>query len=107
MAEIGAREAAARVAEAFGVERRAVPGVPGLLEREGTVGREGLAVARVARRQHAVEHVHTARDRLDEILGLADAHEIAWLRRRQETHHERRQIVHHRLRLPTAMPPIA
>src|SRR3546814_1385199 len=38
-----------------------------------------LAVAARARRQHAIEHVDPARDRADQIVGLADAHQIARL----------------------------
>src|SRR5262249_58757199 len=38
--------------------------------------REGHAVTSVARRQNAIEHVNTARHRLDEIMRRADTHQI-------------------------------
>ena len=38
---------------------------------------ERHAVAPVAGRHHAIEHVDAARDRLHQILGRADAHQIA------------------------------
>ena len=47
------------------------------LQIDRAAAREGLAVAAGAGRQHAVEHVDAARDRLDEIVGRADAHQIA------------------------------
>ena len=50
-----------------------------------------MAVARVTRRHHAVEHVHTASHTLDQILRLAHAHQIARLVGR----HLRRQEVQH------------
>ena len=44
---------------------------------------EEVAVARVAGRHHAVEHVHPARHRLDQVLGRAHAHQVARLVRGQ------------------------
>ena len=38
---------------------------------------EGLAGAARAGRQHAIEHVDAALDRADDVVGLADAHQIA------------------------------
>ena len=94
VAQIGAGEAAARVARALRVQRRPILHVAGLLEREGPVAGEALAVARIARRQHAVEHVHAAGDRLHEVLGLADAHEVARLRGGQEARDQLGEVVH-------------
>src|SRR5207245_1704361 len=102
--EVGAREAAARVALAIGVERGAVARVPSLFERDGAVDREGLAVARVARREHAVEYVDAARDRLDEVFGLADSHEVARPLRGHEARDQLGQIVHRRLWLADRHP---
>jgi hypothetical protein len=99
VAQVRAREAAARVAAALGVERRLIARVPCLLERERAVGREGLAVARVPGGQDAVEHVHAARHRVDEILRLPDSHEIAGLIRREQAGDELGEIVHRGLRL--------
>ncbi|MNC90287.1 hypothetical protein D3C83_63690 [compost metagenome] len=42
-----------------------------------------MAVARVARRHYAIEHVDTTRDGLYDVLGLADAHQVARLVLRQ------------------------
>src|SRR5262245_17746913 len=97
--QVRARETAAGVAVAVRVERRLVAKIARLLERDGAVGREGLTVAGVARRQHAVEHVHATRDRPHEILGLADAHQIARLAPGQKARHQLGQVVHRRLRL--------
>ncbi len=36
-----------------------------------------MAVARVAGRHHAIEHVHAARDRFDQVLRPAHAHQVA------------------------------
>jgi len=59
------------------VDRALVLGMAGVAQVERPVPGEGLTVAARARGQHAVEHVHPALDRSDEIVGLADAHEVA------------------------------
>ena len=41
------------------------------------VAGEVVAVARVAGRHHAIEHVDAARDRFDQVLGPAHAHQVA------------------------------
>ena len=51
-------------------------------DREPAARGEELAVARVARGQHAVEHVDAARDRLDDVLRRAHPHQVARLRPR-------------------------
>ena len=43
----------------------------------GAEAREGEPVAAVAGRHHAVEHVDAARDRFEQILRRADAHQVA------------------------------
>ena len=70
-----------------------------MLDHERPLSREALAVAGVPRGQHAVEEIHALADRFDQILWLAHAHEIAWLRRRQARCDARRQCVHERLGL--------
>ena len=58
------------------VQGTGVPGVTGVAQIHGAAARERLAGASGAGRQHAVEHVDPARDRTDDVAGLADAHEI-------------------------------
>src|SRR5687768_11688451 len=62
--EISARVGAARVAAAGRIEGAIVLGVAGVADVDPPFAREELAVAGVARRQHAVEHVDTAGDAL-------------------------------------------
>src|SRR5438445_172291 len=76
MAEIRAREGATRVTVTGGVERAALADPLRLFDRHRSARRERLSVPRIARRQHAVEHVDAPRDRLHEVLRLADTHEI-------------------------------
>src|SRR2546426_1689255 len=83
VAEIRARKSPARVAATPLLERPGVTGVLRMLDHERAIGGEALAVAGVPRGQHAIEEIHALADRLDQILGLAHAHEIARLRHRQ------------------------
>ena len=48
-----------------------------LRDVEPPAAHEQLAVARVARRHHAVEHVDAGADRRPDVLGRADAHQVA------------------------------
>src|SRR6185436_4976060 len=57
VAQIRAAEMTAGVAAAVGVGRQRILGVLGVLDDERAVARQELAVARVARGEHAVEHV--------------------------------------------------
>ena len=100
MPQVGAREGAARVAAARGVEGRRVAREAGLLEHEGAVGGERLAVSRVPCRQHTVEEVDAAGDRLHQIGRLADAHQIAGLLARQQARRQLGELEHHGLGLP-------
>ena len=77
MMQIGAAELAAGRAAARRIERRRVFRMPRILEIERAVPGECLTVAARAGRQHAIEHVHAAQHRADDIVRLADAHEIA------------------------------
>src|SRR5262249_2267283 len=97
--EIRAREPPAGVAGTIVLEWPGVARILRVLDHERPLSREALAVARVPRGQHAVEEIHALADRLDQILWLAHAHEIAWLRRWQAPFDARRQCVHERLRL--------
>src|SRR4051812_29651086 len=64
-------------ARAGRIERTVVVLVAGLLDHDAAGSEERLAVARVPRGQHAIEHVDTGLDRDEEILRRADAHQIA------------------------------
>ena len=77
VAEVGAREARAGGAVAVLVERPAVGAERRVADVEPAVAREGGAVAPHARGRHAVEQVDAAARPLDEVLGEADAHEVA------------------------------
>ena len=72
-----AREAAAGGAVAVVVERAGIGAELGALDVEAAVARERGAVAAHARGRDAVEEVDAAPNALDEILGKADAHEVA------------------------------
>ena len=61
--------------------------------------RKDAPVAAIARRHHAVEHVDTARDRLEQVVGGADAHQIARLVARQRRRDRLDHRQHHLLRL--------
>src|SRR2546430_4477731 len=99
MAEIRAREGATRVTVTGGVERAALTDPLRLFDRHRSARRERLSVARIARRQHAVEHVDAARDRLHEVLRLADTHEIPRAVGGQRGRHARGELEHRRLGL--------
>ena len=78
VAQVGAREAAARLAGALGVERRAVARGSGRCSMlSGPSGVKACPLRRVARRQHAVEEIDAAGHRLHQVVGLAHAHEVA------------------------------
>src|SRR5438128_4740765 len=79
MMQVAAREMRAGVAPAALIERARVVAIAGVADFDVAAAGEEPAVAGVARRQHAVEHVDSGRDRLDDVLGRADAHEIARL----------------------------
>ena len=59
------------------VQRVLILGEAGVLQVQRAIPGPGLAVASGAGRQDAVEHVHAAIDRLDQIDRLAHAHQIA------------------------------
>ena len=77
VADVGAGESAARGALALVVERPRVGAELGALDVEAAVAREDGAVAAHARRCDAVEEIDAAEHALDEVLGKADAHEVA------------------------------
>jgi len=54
------------------------------LDVDGAFGRERRSVARDARGQNAVEHIHAARDEFDHLRGRAEAHGVSRFVRRQK-----------------------
>ena len=60
------------------------------------------AVSCYARRKYAVKHVNAVHDAFEEIIGRADAHQIAWLVFGQKMHGESEHLVHEFLRLADA-----
>ena len=79
MVEIGAAPGGADGAGAFGIERPLILGEPGVADVDRAGAREGLAGAAGAGGQHAIEHVDPALDGADDVVGLADAHQVAGL----------------------------
>src|SRR5690606_4153548 len=77
MAQIGARVVAARVAVAARIDRTRIRTEAAVADIDHAFAREQLAIARVARRNDAVEHVDAAGDGGDEIARRPDAHEVA------------------------------
>ena len=84
MTQVTAGEAvAAGIAPAAGLDGLQVVLVLGVADAHRAERGEVVAVARVAGRHDAVEHVHAARHRFHQVLGPAHAHEVARLVRRQ------------------------
>src|SRR5690606_14396797 len=77
VAQVGAGVTAAGRAAALGVGRQRVARVLCVPDHDRTAAREQLAVARVARREHAVEHIDAARNALDQVERRADPHQVA------------------------------
>src|SRR5688572_14635838 len=74
MPQIGPRKGPASVATARRIGGAIVLGVLGVLDVDGPLAREQLAVARIPGWEHAVEHVHAAGHGFHDIEGRADAH---------------------------------
>jgi hypothetical protein len=83
MAQIGAREMFAGKTFAAFFDRAEVGFVGAALQAVLTFAGEGRAVARHARRQHAIEHVHTACDQFHHLRRRAEAHGVTRLVRGQ------------------------
>jgi len=77
--QVGAREPRAGGAGAARVERLLVGLVAGVANPQVAEAREQVAVAGVSRRHHAVEHVDAGGDAIEQVLGRADAHQVARL----------------------------
>ncbi len=104
MMQVGAREIAAGIARAGFVERARIVLVLRVLDLDVAEARKQVAVARVARRHHAVEHVDAGLHAVYQILGRADAHQIARLVLRQAWRRVRQDACHFVLRLADRQP---
>ena len=78
--QVRASEVGAGVAAAVGVDREHVLAEARVGQANAPGGRVDHAGARVARREHAVEHVDAACDAFDEVDRTPDAHQVACLR---------------------------
>ena len=99
MAKISPAEMTAGVAIALLVQRRRVFGEAGVAQVELPRAQQRLPVAGNARRQHAVEDIHAARNPLDEVFRRPHAHQIAGLVARQLRRGESKRAQHRLLRL--------
>ena len=102
VAQVGAREVPAGVAAAVRVRGQVVFSEAGVLDVHGPHPREELAVAGVAGRHDAVEHVDAAPHGLDDVGRRADAHQVPRLPERQGRGHALHDFVHHLVRFAHA-----
>src|SRR5439155_12970416 len=84
VAQVGAREAFARRADAALVERPRVARKTCVLQVQTSLPRQRGAGTPESRRPHAVEHVDAALDHVEDPFRVADAHEIPRLVRGEE-----------------------
>src|SRR3954447_9125842 len=77
MMHVGALELDTGGTRAVTLDRVAILREARVAQVQWTTGCERLAGAARAGRKHAVEHVDPAHDRLDDVVRLADAHEVA------------------------------
>src|SRR5205085_11984949 len=78
VADVRAREAPARRAITFLVERSRIGPVLGSLDVDPSIRRERGTVAAHARRRDAVEQIDAPAHAFYQIFGKTDAHQIAW-----------------------------
>src|SRR5262245_66069313 len=76
MMQIRAAEAAACITVAVSIDRYVGIAVLRIADLQHTERSEQIAVARITRRQHTIEHVDAESDRRDEIGRRTDAHQI-------------------------------
>src|SRR5215218_9172864 len=74
--QIRARIVSTRITRAGSVDGPRIGTEAAVADIERPFAREKLAVARMTRRHHVVEHVHAARNGLHEIGRRADAHQV-------------------------------
>ena len=95
VAQVGAAEVAAAVAIAIRIDWFVVFfGMAGGLVAEHAFAGEQHAVAGVARRHHAVEHIDTASNQFEQIPRRSDTHYVAWMVCRQVIRAEIGDFVH-------------
>ena len=95
MTQIRAGKVPARITTTAGIWRVKVLSITRVLDHQRSPRRQELSVARVPRRQHAVEHVDAARHAFDEIVRHAGPHQISRTIRRQQRRGMRDDLVHH------------
>ena len=102
VSQVGSRITPADHTVTFLIKRTHIASKPGVPDVEPPTAGKDLAIARVACRHYAVEHIDTARDRLDQIDRGSYSHQVA----RPVGWHERRgefdRIIHQGLLLPDA-----
>src|SRR5690554_265935 len=79
MVQVGAGEVLASVAVTIAFQRAGGMAMLGVANLDGAFGSEQVAIARIAGGHDAIEHVDTATYTLYQVLGLADAHQVAGL----------------------------
>ena len=77
MVEVGPAVMPAGVAPAFLIQRPVIGSVAAVAYTDNTGSHEQVSVAGVAGRQNAVEHIDAKLNSGDDILGLADPHQVA------------------------------
>src|SRR5687768_10822685 len=92
--DIGAAESYAGGAIAFRIERLRIGAELGALYVEPAIAGEDGAVPTHARGCHAVEQIDAAPDRLDQVFGEPDAHQVARMSLWQRVIHDLDDLVH-------------
>jgi len=108
MVEIGARIVSGGRAIAFRVEGAWIFGMAGVAQIDLAAPGIGQAMASGPRRHHAIEHIDAARHGMQNVVGRADAHQIAGTIGRQVRTGHVQDLEHDGLRLAhpqTAHPP--
>src|SRR5262245_66339857 len=104
MANVAAREFAAGVTRAVFFNGPFIQRELCVLKIERACGGERRSIAREARRQYAIEHVHPARDHFQELRRRAESHRVTWLVRWQKWFSRFNGHLHFLLRLTHAHP---
>src|SRR5438034_4995714 len=94
VADVGSTESSAGGTVAVRIEWARIGAILGALDVETTVSSEGGAIPAHARRGHAVEQVHAAPNRFDQVLGKSYTHQVARMRFRQRVVDDFDHLVH-------------
>src|SRR5580765_7096262 len=78
MSQISARVTRTNPASASGIGRRLVLSETRILDVDSSLRRKEKAVARRARGQHAIHHVHAHGRVLYDLLRISHTHDVAW-----------------------------